>query len=302
MGRRGLARMGVLCIVFVVSMVAAMTIGAGFFDAKVLLSAALMLAGGGGLVVGSRAARVLMGLLVLGGLVATPRSLVSSLSVASAGGWSAPLVQMAANGVATTALAMWLCARGILVLGGKRFGAGVPTARIVGLSTLVIAATHLWAAAWTGVASLTFGVDTSFSFRISALGVTLAGFPGWPLWHLVMLAASASLAFGPRRMLAAAATAMAVLLGCLVLLVFTTLLFLSARELWAFAPIVSAIASAAALAWWLRLAPGRARARSEELRATSAAQGAAAPAAVAVLAPGRLSESAKGSSSRTGSS
>ena len=236
------------------ALMAAMAINVPSGDLLLMVPLVVVGATGLGLLLGARFARVLGGVLFVAGLVASPLSLASALvgSLRLAGRWELSLVLSLANGIATTVLLMWLCFRGLQVMRGKTMRAGVFTARLTGVVVALVAVHHLWVAVQAGASSLAVGSFASFSLRVGALGTTLSGFPGWPLWHLAALVLAGVLVAGPRRALVGAASALTVLFVCLVPLVLLAVARANVGELWLSTVVLSLVLLLAALAWWLR--------------------------------------------------
>jgi hypothetical protein len=227
-------------------------------DALMWVILAGMGATGIGLLIHARFARILVGVLLLGGLAVAPISLVLVLddTLSSVHGeLGLGLTLALANAIATTALWMWLCFRGIQVLRGVSTNAEILTARLSGGVMATVALTHLWRAVEIGTRSLELGSGEWRWIKISPNGMWLFGFPGWPLWHTAVFRPVLVLLVGPNTLPPSAATMLAGLFGALTALVMidphatergamTDLAFTSPVLLVGLFPMM--------LAWWLR--------------------------------------------------
>lgn len=242
MSRIGVVITALCAMICAIALTAPVEVGVGWF------AIALLGMTGIGLLLGAWFARVLGGLLFLGGLVLAPLSLIEQLSGSpSPGGWDLGRVLSVANAIATTLLLAWLCVRALQVLRGASGRASVVTARLAGGVLALVAVNHLWLAAQVGV-----GWQGSWSINISPRGTTLLGFPGWALWHLAVLVPSLVLLAGPRRMLGGAATVLMLLCAGMVPLVILAAGLTGSFELELVLLVVGTVLVPVYLAWWLR--------------------------------------------------
>ncbi|HEX3760587.1 MAG TPA: hypothetical protein VHW23_17855 [Kofleriaceae bacterium] len=210
-----------------------------------------------GLMVHARIARAVVGLGVAACGAIAPHTLISELCAAAPlDGWTPLAVLAIANAIATTALGVWLCVRAIQALLGRTWAPSLVTARLTGAVLAVAAANHLWLAAAVG-ARLGLS-DAGFSMGLSTHGAQLAGFVGWPLWHLALAAIGLMMLAGPRRLVALAATLLvgwsALLVALVVLTSVVGIVVLDAPRLGMMLTTYAAFLAAvfAYLAWWLR--------------------------------------------------
>lgn len=180
-------------------------------------------------------------------VVFSPVSLIQELNgSAPLGGWELEWWLSVANAIATTLLLVWLGIRAIQVLLGRPWRASVVTARLAGGVLAVVAANHLWLAAQIG-----FGWQGAWSINISPQGTRLIGFPGWQIWHLVMLVAALMLLAGPRRMLRAAARVLMLLFAGMVPLVLVAAVRTGFFELALLLLVLGMTLIPVYLWWWL---------------------------------------------------
>lgn len=214
---------------------------------------AIMAATGIGLLFDIAAARVgAVVLLAVAGLadaVGLVRVVIGTLAHRS---WDLGVCVALLNAMATAVLLVWLLIRAIQVLVDRPLRGGPFTARLVGGALALIAVSHLHSATVIGFA---WGsLDGMLSLSVSSSGTSLAGFPGWMLWHAALLVVSALLLLG-RAQRRLAATGLAALFALLVLLVLAVGVRSVTTEtldvpLAAFS--VGLALLPAYLAWWLR--------------------------------------------------
>src|SRR5439155_192480 len=109
------------------------------------------------------------------------------------------------DALATTALGAWLCVRAIQALLGRQWAPSLVTARLVGAALAAVAAYHLQLA--SAIGALPWGSDLgAIAISASARGAQIAGFPGWPIWHVGLAAISLTMLVAPRRTVARATT------------------------------------------------------------------------------------------------
>jgi hypothetical protein len=204
---------------------------------------AVVLATGIGLVARQPFARIIAALGLVAGIVVGVYSeyqLWSEFDVE----WDVTTALAVANAIITTLLGFWLAVRALLVVIGRVRSTTI-TARLVGAMLVVVAVDHLWLAhlygmAWRG----------GFSINVSPQGISLFGFPGWPLWHAATLLTALVMIAGPRRMLAPATFVLMVLAYLLVPLMAIGMIAAFEAPLFVFTIMASMLF--AYLAWWLR--------------------------------------------------
>ena len=238
-----LTRLGVVVLAFTAMMLVIflmMPFDVAWFEWLIL---ATVVATGVGLVRRLRFARAIAALGLVAGIVLGVRSeyqLWSELDV----DWDVTTALAVANAIVTTLFGFWLAVRALLVVIGRARSTTI-TVRLVGAMLAVAAADHLWLArlygmAWRG----------GFSISVSAQGISLFGFPGWPLWHAAALLTALVMIAGPRRMLAPATFVLMVLAYLLVPLMAIGMIAAFDGPLFVFTILVSLLV--AYLAWWLR--------------------------------------------------
>lgn len=208
----------------------------------------LMVATGVGLLFYALFARLLGGLMFLAIGVLSALSLIRTLAASQIPdelnlGW----LLAVANAVATTTLLVWLSFRAIQVLLGKDRRASVSTARLAGGVLVAVAANHLWLAIQAG-----WGLPGTWSVNISPEGTFLVGFPGWPIWHVVLLVVSLIMLAGPHHLLKSAAAALLLLFAALVPLVIIAAAQASSLNLSLLLPLTGISLVPLYLSWWLR--------------------------------------------------
>jgi hypothetical protein len=249
--RRSMFRIGVM-ITAMSAMVLSVAVG-GPVDGGGLwwltfLIVALLSVTGVGLLFGALFARILGGLLFLGGVVFSPISLIQALDLSSTpGSLDLGWLLSVGNAVATMLLLVWLCVRAIQVLLGTTRRTSAVTARLAGGALAVIAANHLWLATQIG-----FGWQGSWAVNISPRGAQFVGFLGWPIWHLAVLLAALVLLVGPRRILGGAAAALMLLFAGMVPLVIIAAARTGFFELQLLPLLAGMVLLPVYLLWWLR--------------------------------------------------
>jgi len=245
-------RLGVLVLAATaMNLSVAMTMPGGELALWLWIINAAAAAVGIGLLVHARVARAVAGLVVAVGGVATVVSLWTTLGAVIDGpgpdGWTLFALLSVANSVVTAALSVWLCVRAIQALLGRQWAASLVTARLTGATLGVIAADHLWFTA--AQPELGLGAPGGLAISVSAGGARLAGFPGWPIWHLALAILALMMLAGRRRMVARATTLLVVLCACLAVLVAIAAPRLGVQ----IAPFTVLPALVFTyLAWWLR--------------------------------------------------
>jgi len=242
---RGIVRIGVVFLLMTVMGLGLAMIGPGGPEPLPWLAFGGLGVIGVGLLRRARFARVLAGLLLLAGAVATLGSFAHTLAVRVSDGVDVAWLLPASNAAATTLLLGWLFVRGLLILGGRAGRAAAVTPRVVGIALACIAAGHLWLAYQLG-----FDSELSWSARITPEQTAVYGFALWPFWHLALLIVAVALAAAPRRMLRHAAAALVLLLAALLALLVVKAASMSVLTL--LAPALGALLAPVYLSWWLR--------------------------------------------------
>ena len=203
-----------------------------------------------GLLFRSRVARAVAGLGFALGAVGMPISLVGELlESAPQVGWDRLSALAIADAIATTALGVWLCVRAIQALLGRTWAPSLVTARLVGAALAAVAAYHLQLASAVG-AGLGLSDAGAIAISATARGAQIAGFPGWPIWHLGLAAIALAMLVAPRRTVRRAATWLLAWFGALFVLATVEMLLLREALLGPFIALMLVVP--VYLAWWLR--------------------------------------------------
>ncbi len=254
--RRGVKRIGGVFLALSLSFFLAISLGWGIDGPdKLLITLLLVLIGatGAGLIKGSTIASVAAQVLLLVCVAAAPLRLVGALvGIDGSATLDTRRVFEMLNAIFTTALWMWICFRGLLILRGKNLLAAVFTSRLTGVALAAIATNHLYEAALMGSNGRVLASTKSLAFHVNTQGTALYGFAAWPFWHAAVLLTAAVLLRAPRPGLIRALGALAGLFAVTLPLSLVRLAGLRVRELVTVAPLLALLLLPMLLAWWLR--------------------------------------------------